>query len=251
LLERSGRDVGRDTRLKAVMDRDASFDGVFVFGVKSTGIYCRPSCPARRPSADRVLLFPTADAAEESGLRGCLRCKPRLASRRAELVGKVCDYIQSNLEADLGLAALGVRFSMSPFHLQRIFKAVVGMSPRRYTEECRIRRLKTHLSKGHPVTNALRMVGYSSQSWLYKDSTGKLGMTPGVYRRGGVGMRIFYRIGDSPLGRLIVAATEHGICMVHLGESDKELVNALYREYPKAVVVESDEAEAQLEAVLG
>ena len=173
--------------LRAVMDRDRSFDGAFVFGVASTGIYCRPSCPARRPRADRVRLFQSPDIAEKSGFRACMRCKPRLASERAELVGRVCAHIQANLTGDLGLAALGKKFSISPYHLQRVFNEVVGMSPRRYTEECRIVRLKAHLGEGESVTGALRRVGYSSQSWLYSDSTSKLGMTPGVYRRGGRG----------------------------------------------------------------
>ncbi len=237
--------------LRAVMNRDRSFDGAFVFGVSSTGIYCRPSCPARRPRADRVLLFPSPDAAESSGFRACMRCKPKQASQRAELVGRVCAHIQANLNGDLGLAALGKRFSMSPYHLQRIFSEVVGMSPRRYTEECRIVRLKEHLGEGESVTGALRKVGYSSQSWLYGDSTAKLGMTPGVYRRGGDGMRIVYHIGSSPLGRMLVATTEHGICMVDLGESDANLVKALHREYPKAIVAESKEARESFDAVLG
>lgn len=175
----------------------------------------------------------------------------RTASQRAELVMKVCEHIQNNLTGDLGLASLGRAFSVSPYHLQRVFKDIVGMSPRRYAEECRINELKVQLGSGRPVMDALRRVGYSSQSWLYRDSTVKLGMTPGVYRRGGVGMRIFYQTGGSPLGRLLVAATEHGICMVHLAESDEELVRALHREYPKAVITESEEARGHFEAVLG
>jgi AraC family transcriptional regulator of adaptative response/methylated-DNA-[protein]-cysteine methyltransferase len=241
----------REDFLRAVMERDRSFDGSFVFGVASTGIYCRPSCPSRRPRSDRILLFPSPDAAEKSGMRQCLRCKPRLTSQRVELVSRICAHIQANLTGDLGLAALGKEFSLSPYHLQRVFKEVVGMSPRRYTEECRINRLKVHLGEGHSVTRALRKVGYSSQSWLYGDSTAKLGMTPGVYRRGGVGMRITYQIGNSPLGRLLVAATEHGICMVNLGESDSDLVRALHNEYPKAVISDSADAKGYLDGVLG
>jgi AraC family transcriptional regulator, regulatory protein of adaptative response / methylated-DNA-[protein]-cysteine methyltransferase len=243
--------INRQDYLRAVLERDGSFDGSCVFGVSSTRIYCRPSCPARRPRADRILLFPDPDAAERSGFRQCLRCKPKLISQRAELVGRICVHIQANLTEDLGLAALGEKFSISPFHLQRVFKEVVGMSPRRYTEECRISRLKKHLGEGQSVTSALRRVGYSSQSWLYGDSTAKLGMTPGVYRRGGVGMRISYMTGSSPLGRLLVAATEHGICMVNLGEDDADLVQALHKEYPKAVTAESKEVQGPFDAVLG
>lgn len=175
----------------------------------------------------------------------------RTASQRVELVMKVCEHIQNNLAGDLGLSSLGRTFSVSPYHLQRVFKDIVGMSPRRYAEECRINELKVQLGSGRPVTDALRRVGYSSQSWLYGDSTAKLGMTPGVYRKGGVGMRIFYQTGGSPLGRLLVAATEHGICKVHLAESDEELVRALHREYPRAAIAESREASGHFEAVLG
>ncbi|MGA2663536.1 MAG: methylated-DNA--[protein]-cysteine S-methyltransferase [Nitrososphaerales archaeon] len=242
---------GREARLVAVMGRDGSFDGTFVFGVRSTGVYCRPSCPARRPRADRILLFPGPAAAEESGYRPCRRCRPTQAVRRAELVSSVCEHIQANLGEDLGLAALAKRFSVSPYHLQRVFKEFVGMSPRRYAEECRINGLKAQLSRGEPVVAALRRVGYSSQSWLYADSTAKLGMTPGAYRRGGAGMRIVYLVGDSPLGRLLVASTEHGICMVDLGESDEELAKALHREYPRATIEVSEEARGNYDAVLG
>jgi len=172
------------------------------------------------------------------------------ASQSLDLVGRICAHIQANLTGDLGLAALGREFSMNPIQLQRVFKEVVGMSPRRYTEECRINRLKTRLGEGDSVTSALRRSGYSSQSWLYGDSKSKLGMTPGAYRRGGAGMRIAYHIGDSPLGRLLVATTEHGICMVNLGESDADLARALRKEYPKATVEESRNARDCFDAVL-
>jgi AraC family transcriptional regulator, regulatory protein of adaptative response / methylated-DNA-[protein]-cysteine methyltransferase len=241
----------KETLLRAVMERDRSFDGSFVFGVGSTRIYCRPSCPSRRPRAEKILLFPNPESAEESGFRQCLRCKPRLAAERAGLVGRICTHIQANLTGDVSLSALGKEFDMSPYHLQRVFKEVVGMSPRRYTEECRINKLKSHLAKGHSVTSALRKSGYRSQSWLYTDSTSKLGMTPGVFRRGGVGMRIAYHTGGSPLGRLLVASTEHGICMVHLGESDEELVRTLHREYPKAIIEESSDSGRYFDSVLG
>ena len=241
----------RQTRLTAVMERDHSFDGAFVFGVSSTGIYCRPSCPSRRPKPAMISFFPNPESAEQAGLRQCLRCKPKLASERAQLIGRVCAHIQANLTGDVSLSALGKHFAVSPYHLQRVFKEVVGMSPRKYTEECRISKLKAHLGEGHSVTQAIRKVGYSSQSWLYGDSTAKLGMTPGVFRRGGVGMRIAYHTGGSPLGRLLVAVTEHGICMVHLGEKDEELVRTLHREYPKAIIEESRAPERYFDAVLG
>ena len=139
---------------------------------------------------------------------------------------------------------------MSPYHLQRTFKEVMGVSPRQYVEEYRIGRLKMYLREGEPVVGALYKTGYNSQSWLYKNSRRKLGMTPGTYRRGGVGMRIGYLIDDSPLGRLLVAATEHGICAISLGDDDQELKAALKKEYPKAIISEADGVRELLEGVL-
>ncbi|HUI86256.1 MAG TPA: methylated-DNA--[protein]-cysteine S-methyltransferase [Nitrososphaerales archaeon] len=237
---------------EAAMRRDASFDGLFVFGVNSTGVYCRPSCPSKRPSPERLVFFSDPASAERAGFRACRRCKPResgAGSEHLELVRRVCDYIQAESSGKITLAGLGARFGVSPYHLQRTFKGVVGVSPRRYIEEMRINDLKSRLRKGEPVVGALYKTGYNSQSWLYKNSTTKLGMTPGTYRRGGVGMRIRYLVGSSPLGRLLVAATEHGICAVSVGDSDKNLVGWLRREYPRAEIAESEEVRDLLEGV--
>lgn len=236
----------------AAMSRDASFDGVFVFGVNSTKVYCRPSCPSRRPSAERLVFFPNPWAAEEAGFRACRRCDPRgkdSRSRRAALVKRVCEFVQNDSTGKLTLAALGTQFGVSPYHLQRTFKEVMGISPRRYIEEHRISKLKMYLRNGEPVVGALYKTGYNSQSWLYKNSTTKLGMTPGTYRRGGVGMKIGFLIGPSALGRLLVAATEHGICAVSVGDSDRELVGALHREYPKAEISQPESLSALHESV--
>jgi AraC family transcriptional regulator of adaptative response/methylated-DNA-[protein]-cysteine methyltransferase len=171
-------------------------------------------------------------------------------ARQMEMITQVCDFIRDNFSKRLTLATLAARFSISPYHLQRTFKKVVGVSPRRYLEEYRISRLKTYLGKGDPVLGALYRTGYRSQSWLYRNSTTKLGMTPGVYRRGGLGMRIGYLTGDSPLGRMLVAATDRGICAISLSDGDRELVAALHREYPKAVISESGEVREFFEGVL-
>lgn len=171
------------------------------------------------------------------------------ASHRVALVEEVCAYLRENPLAKITLANLGKRFGMSAYHLQRTFVDVMGISPRRYLEECRIALLKLRLARGEPVTTALRGSGYSSHSWLYKDSKGKLGMTPASYKAGGPGALIAYAIGDSTLGRLLVAATEHGICSVNLGEDDEELISSLRREYPKARVVQSARAAQFLDGV--
>lgn len=236
----------------AAMNRDSSFDGIFVFGVSSTKIYCRPSCPSRRPSVDRLVFFHDPGAAEKAGYRACRRCNPKekgSRSRRVELVRGICDLIQGDSTGKLTLTALGRQFGVSPYHLQRTFKEVMGISPRRYIEEHRINRLKMYLRKGEPVVGALYKTGYNSQSWLYRNSTTKLGMTPGTYRRGGAGMKVGYLIESSPLGRLLVAATEYGICAVSVGDNDNELVAALRREYPKAEIYESDDVKEVLAGV--
>ncbi len=160
--------------------------------------------------------------------------------RRLDLVRQVCGYIQENSTSRITLAELGGRFGVSPYHLQRTFADVMGISPRKYLEECRVGLLKLRLARGESVLGALRGTGYSSQSWLYKDSRVKLGMTPADYRSGGSGTMVMYATGNSTLGRLLVAATDHGICSVDVGEDDEELVAALSREYPKAKIVRSE-----------
>ena len=163
-------------------------------------------------------------------------------TRRLELVGEVCRYIQENPASKITLADLGRRFGVSPYHLQRTFMSVMGISPRKYLEECRVALLKLRLARGESVLGALRGTGYSSQSWLYKDSRVKLGMTPADYKAGAPGSLVKYAIGNSTLGRLLVASTSHGICSVDLGNDDDALVKGLRKEYPRARVVRSKKA---------
>jgi AraC family transcriptional regulator, regulatory protein of adaptative response / methylated-DNA-[protein]-cysteine methyltransferase len=174
---------------------------------------------------------------------------PETTPRRLELVKEVCSYIQENPASKITLAELGRRFGVSPYHLQRIFVDVMGISPRRYLEECRVTLLKLRLAKGESVVGALRATGYASHSWLYKDSRVKLGMTPANYKLGGSGMLVMYATGDSSLGQLLVAATDHGICSVDVGEDDDVLVAALKREYPKAKIVRSERAARFLQGI--
>ena len=171
------------------------------------------------------------------------------SARNAELVRRICDYIRDNSTSRITLQSLGERFGLSPFHLQRVFSDVMGMSPRKYLEECRLSNLRLRLAKGEPVINALRGTGYSAQSWLYEDSRNRLGMTPATYRNGAPGTQIEYATGDSSLGRLLVAATEHGVCSVRAGREDAELLRALRAEFPKAIIAKGSKARRFLDAL--
>lgn len=168
---------------------------------------------------------------------------------KEELVRQVCDYIRQSSNTKLTLRDLGRAFGMSQYQLQRTFVEIMGMSPRRYLEEYRVNILKGRLSRGDAVTHALWSTGYASQSWLYEDSRDKLGMTPATYRKGGSGAVIGYAIGESPIGRMLVAATEFGICSVKVGSSDRELIASLEKEFPKARVVQRPEARHLLAAI--
>ena len=169
--------------------------------------------------------------------------------KNAELVRRVCDHLRTNSASKITLTTLGQDFGVSPYRLQRVFTAVMGMSPREYLAECRLNDLRSRLSKGEPVINALRGSGYSSQSWLYEDSRRRLGMTPATYRKGGAGAAIAVATGDSPLGRLLVAATDHGICSVRAGRNDEELMRSLRAEFPQAKISESPKAKRYLDAL--
>jgi AraC family transcriptional regulator, regulatory protein of adaptative response / methylated-DNA-[protein]-cysteine methyltransferase len=173
----------------------------------------------------------------------------RSSQKNAELVRRICDYIRANSKSKITLQALSREFGSSPFHLQRTFSEVMGMSPRRYLEECRLNDLRSRLTKGDPVITALRGTGYSAQSWLYEDSRTRLGMTPGTYRSGAPGTFITYATGDSSIGRILVATTEYGICSVKAGTKDDDLIRALKKEFPKAQFARGQKASQFLEAL--
>jgi len=226
---------------EAVLSRDNRFDGTFVYGVRSTGIYCRPSCSARRPKRDQVIFFQTAGAAKQGGFRPCLRCHPDEAvvqDPQAKLVQRLCHFIEKYDSPDrsLTLTVMGEHLHVGPHHLQRIFKRIMGISPRQYAEACRLRRLKGLFKKGETVTRALYEAGYGSSSRLYEGASTRIGMTPGAYLRGGKGIHISFTIVNCPLGRLLVGATAKGICVVSIGKSDESLEAALVSEYPAAEI---------------
>lgn len=245
ILDQDVQTVNEDNYWQAVLARDASFDGTFFYAVRSTSVYCRPSCPARRPRRQQVLFFSQPEAAQQAGFRACQRCNPQDAEARnvqVEIIGRVCQYIEANLERPLTLATLSEAVSMSPYHLQRVFKRIMGITPRQYTEACRLSCLKAQLKEGQAVTTAIYETGYGSSSRLYEKASSQLGMTPATYRRGGKGMHISYTIVDCPLGRLLVATTERGLCAVSLSDSDAELITTLVSEYPAAECYRDDVA---------
>lgn len=224
---------------QSVLARDAEADGAFVYAVRTTGIYCRPTCPSRRPRQENVSFFALPEAAEQAGFRACRRCHPEQAAihnPQVNLVQRVCRAIAANPEEPPTLASLSAEVGLSPFHMQRTFKRVMGITPRQYADACRMDRLKSELRKGEAVTSALYGAGYGSPSRLYERAPAQLGMTPAVYRRGGAGMRIHYTIVPCPLGLLLVAATERGICAINLGDADDTLADGLKKEYPAAEI---------------
>lgn len=235
-----------------VIAKDRSADGTFVYAVRSTGIYCRPSCPSRRPLRVNVRFFADARAAEREGFRACRRCQPDVSQDdQSEAIRRVREYIDAHFDEDLSLAALSQVAYLSPTHLQRTFKRIAGVTPRQYVEAQRRERFKRHLREGATVTNALYKAGFRSSSSLYEQVPAQLGMTPSAYQRGGQGMTIGYTTVACTLGRLLVAATERGLCAVYFGETDTDLVAALEREYPMAIRVESaDELRDYVVAIL-
>ncbi len=250
--EAAGWDEAR--QWEAVLARDPEADGAFVYAVRTTGIYCRPTCPSRRPRRENTAFFSLPEAAEQAGFRACRRCHPEQATLRDPQVGlvqRVCRAIAANPEEPPTLASLSAAVNLSPFHLQRTFKRVMGITPRQYAEACRVGRLKDELRKGEAVTSALYGAGYGSASRLYESAPARLGMTPAVYRRGGSGMRIHYTVVPCPLGLLLVAATERGVCAITLGDSDESLVAALTREYPAATIAgDASGLDSAVEAII-
>src|ERR1700716_281705 len=233
--------------LAAVASRDARLDNAFVYAVRSTGVYCRPSCPSRRPRPKQMQFFAMPEAAERAGFRPCLRCRPRQAPRntQAELVRRVCSAIEADVERPADLRRLAEGSGMSAQHLQRTFRKAMGITPRQYADAIRVARLKSHLRKGTDVTTALHETGYGSASRLYEKSDAQLGMTPATYRRGGRGMQVFYTITDCSLGRVLVAATNRGVSAIYLGDQDEPLAAALRKEYPHAEISCSSEGNSQ------
>ncbi|MBC8463141.1 methylated-DNA--[protein]-cysteine S-methyltransferase [Candidatus Bathyarchaeota archaeon] len=233
----------RGDKIKAVLERNTVFDGQFVYGVKSTLIYCRPSCPSRRPKTENIMLFDSPKDAEEAGYRACLRCDPSEYHPPNEaFVERITNYIALNLDGKLTLGRLATEFNVSKYHLQRTFKSVLGMSPRQYIEARRLELFKSHIRNGENVESAMTGSGFKSRSRLYEKVPEKLGMTPTEYREGGSNVSIWYTVIKTTITKMLVARTGRGICALYMGQSEARLVDALMEEYPYALIIRDDGA---------
>ncbi len=232
---------------RAVADRDASADGRVFYAVTSTGVYCRPSCPSRRPRRENVRFFSAPAEAERAGFRACRRCRPNDLQRAEESVTRaraILDgHAASGNEGTITLRALGDAVGLSPFHLQRVFQAQVGLSPARYLRAQRAEQFKRRLRASDTVSRASYEAGFGSSSRSYELVDTQLGMTPATYRRGGAGMEIRHCVVRTSLGHVLVAATERGVCAVTLGDDEGTLVRDLAAEYPRASLVRAEHAD--------
>ena len=225
-----------DPRWAAVLKRDATQDGRFVYSVRTTGVYCRPSCPSRRARPENVAFHADCAAAETAGFRACKRCRPRqapAAEARAAVMARICRYIETAPEPPR-LATLARQARMSPFHFQRVFKATVGLSPRAYALAQRAQRVRGELRRAGTVTQAILDAGFNSGGRFYATSNAVLGMTPRAFRAGGANTAIRFAVGDCSLGAVLVAQSDKGICAILLGVDPEALVRELQDRFPRA-----------------
>jgi AraC family transcriptional regulator of adaptative response/methylated-DNA-[protein]-cysteine methyltransferase len=239
-----------DARWSAVRRRDRAADGTFVYSVRTTGVYCRPSCAARRPRRENVAFHETCADAERAGFRPCKRCRPNepaRADRQAAAVAAACRLIEEAEEVS-SLDTLARAADMSRFHFHRVFKAVTGVTPKAYAETHRGNRVRAELAARDTVTQAIYGAGFNSGSRFYAASSGLLGMTPTEFRAGGSGNVIRFAVGECSLGAILVAATDKGVCAIEFDDDPERLVRNLQDRFPNARLVGGDEAFEQLVA---
>ena len=230
-------DTLADERWQAIQDHDPAYETAFTFGVKTTGVYCRTTCRGAPVLRKNIEFFDEITEARAAGYRPCKRCRPDEGgphSRAVAVVTQACDLIDASPDELLTVSALARHTGVTDHALRRSFDMILGITPRQYAEQRRLERFKDDVRNGHDVTSALYESGYSSPSRLYESSGAHLGMTPGQYRKGGVGISINYAIVDSPLGRLLVAGTDKGVCRISIADNDESLVLALRKEFPQA-----------------
>ncbi|HTT85255.1 MAG TPA: bifunctional DNA-binding transcriptional regulator/O6-methylguanine-DNA methyltransferase Ada [Rhizomicrobium sp.] len=227
--------------LDAVRRRDSAFDGVFVYAVRTTGVYCRPSCASRPARPENLSFHATPAAAEAAGFRPCKRCKPdnQQADAHQRAVERACKMIREN-EVPLSLAALAKAVGISPYHFHRIFKKITGVTPKAFAAANRAERTNKQLRTAPTVTEAIYAAGFNSASRFYENANARLGMTPGELRRGGDGVTIRFAIGACSFGPILVAASDRGICAISLGDDPDALLRDLQDRFPRAELIGGD-----------
>lgn len=235
-------DASDEARWDAVQRRERAADGVFFYSVRTTGVYCRPSCGARPARRENVAFHDSCAAAESAGFRPCLRCRPDLpplAERQAQLVAAACRLVEAS-DDEPNLDALAASAGMSRFHFHRVFKAHTGMTPKAYAAAVRAARVREGLAQGAPVTDALYAAGFNSSSRFYAGADAMLGMAPARFRKGGAGEEIRFAVAACSLGAILVAATRQGICAILMGDEPEALVHDLQDRFPQARLIGSD-----------
>jgi AraC family transcriptional regulator, regulatory protein of adaptative response / methylated-DNA-[protein]-cysteine methyltransferase len=221
-----------DHAWKMVMERTATAEAMFVYAVRTTGIYCRPSCPSRRPLRKSVEFYPTSELAEGAGYRACKRCTPAQEHPQLRTLTAACNYLDRHDNQTVKLQELGKAVGLSPFHVQRIFRRCLGITPREYQQARRIERFRQQVAQGDTVTTALYEAGFGSSSRFYEGAHHQLGMTPAELRSGGKDIQIRYSISDSPLDKMLVAVTDVGLCAISFGLLESELEDDLSARFP-------------------
>ncbi len=234
-LERA-RIPSQEEMSEAVMNRDGRYDGVFYYGVLTTGVYCRPSCKSRRPREENLRFFTDTEEAEAADFRACKRCRPEQLDSEVEQLVSLARYIHEHADEKLPLSRLASVSGMSVSRLQKAFKKALGVTPRQFQDAARLGQLKDALKQGDQVTGAIFSAGFGSTSRVYGEAARSLGMTPAAYRAGGEGERIRYACRETALGPLLMAATERGVCFAQFGDSEKALLKQLREEFPAAEI---------------
>jgi AraC family transcriptional regulator of adaptative response/methylated-DNA-[protein]-cysteine methyltransferase len=240
----------RDPRWAAVTAHSTAADGSFYYSVRTTGVYCRPSCPARQARPENIQFHATRTDAERAGFRPCKRCKPdqpSLAEQHAGMVTRACRLIEQS-ETVPGLEELARTAGVSPFHFHRVFKSVTGLTPRGYAAAHRGERIRTELDRSATVTSAIYQSGFNSSGRFYQEANRVLGMTPTNYRAGGAGAQIWFAVGECSLGSVLVARSERGVCAILLGDDPSALVREIQDHFAHATLIGGDPEFEQLVA---
>jgi AraC family transcriptional regulator, regulatory protein of adaptative response / methylated-DNA-[protein]-cysteine methyltransferase len=227
----------QDELWRAVLERDRSADGKFVYAVKTTGVYCRPSCPSRRPKRESAEFFEKPADARRAGYRSCLRCLPDQPDAQSKWIAECCHLLERDLDRSVSLAELAAHAGISVFHLQRTFKQHLGVTPREYQDALRMRRVKQGLSGGSSITDAIYDAGFNSVSRFYEKAGEHFGMSPFTYKRGGSGQAIRFTMFPCAIGTAIIATTDQGVCSVAFGDDESALESNLRAQFAQALIV--------------